>query len=112
MKLSLRFSVFSLFLATAAAALEASPLYDNTAVLRRQSVPARSFDHVHPRKHSHSVHVKPVKPAQGSSRNSPSHRLAHAYGAPETIKPANTGRCHSVGATGMRTVCSSVAWRF
>jgi hypothetical protein len=113
MKLSLRFATFSLLLAAAAAALEASSLYD-TAGLRRQSVPAHSYDHAHPGKHSHSAHVKPsVKLAQSSTQNSPSDYPAHAYGASETIKPTNAGRCHSVGATGIiRTVCSLVAWRF
>jgi hypothetical protein len=113
MKLTLRFAAFSLLFA-AAAALEASPLYD-TAVLKRQSLPAHSYDHAHPRKHSYSAHVRPsVKLAQSSSQNSPSDYQAHAYGASQTIKPANAGRCHSVGATGIarRTVCSLVAWRF
>ena len=103
MKLTLRLTTFSLFLAAAAATLEASSLYD-TAVLKRQSVPARSYDHAHPKKHSYSAHVKP---AQSSSQNSPSSRLAHAYGASETIKPHNPGKCHSVGATGItRSMCS------
>jgi hypothetical protein len=112
MRLSLRFATFSLLLA-AAAALEASSLYD-TAVLKRQSVPAHSYDRAHPRKRPHSAHVRPsVKLAQSSSQNSPSDHLAHAYGASETIKPANAGRCHSVGATGTtRTACSLVVWRF
>jgi hypothetical protein len=88
MKLTLMFATFSLLIA-AAAALEASSLYD-TAVLKRQSVPARSYDHAHPRKYSHS---------------------AHAYEASETIKPASPGKCHSIGATGItHTVCSLVAW--
>jgi hypothetical protein len=110
MKLSLRFATFSLLLA--AAALEASPLYDTAA--KRQSKPAHSYDHEHPRKHFHSAHVRPsVKLAQSSSHKSPSDRLEHAYGASETIKPANAGRCHSVGATGITfVVCSLVAWRF
>ena len=113
MKLTLRFATFSLLLAAAAATLEASSLYD-TAVLKRQSVPAHSYDHAHPRKHSHSAHVRPsVKLAQSSSQDSPIDYLAHTYGASETIKPANAGRCHSVGATGItRTVCSLVAGRF
>ena len=112
MKLSLRFATFSLLFA-AVAALEASSLYD-AAILKRQSMSAHSYDHAHPRKHSYSSHVRPsVKLAQGSSQNSPSDHLSHAYGDSETIKPANAGRCHSVGATGItRTVCSLVAWRF
>jgi hypothetical protein len=114
MKLSLRFATFFLLLAAAtAAALEASFLYD-TAVLKRQSLSAHSYSHVHPRKYSHSAHVRPsVKLAQSSSQNSPSGYRAHAYGASETIRPGDTGKCHSVGATGMtRTVCSLVARRF
>lgn len=105
MKLSLRFATFSLLLA-AVAALEASPLYD-TAVLKRQSVPAHSYDHARPRKHSHSAHVRPsVKQAQSPPQHSPSGRLTHGYGTSETIKPANAGRCHSVGATAKITTVS------
>jgi hypothetical protein len=103
MKASLRFATFTLLLAaaTTAAAVEASPLYD-TAVLKRQSKPAHSYDHAYPKKHPHSAHVRPsVKLAHSSSQNSPSDHLEHAYGASETIKPANAGMCHTVGATGI-----------
>ena len=106
MKLSLRFASFSLLLAAAAAAVEASPSYD-TAVLKRQFVPAHSYDPTHPRKHSHADHVRPsVKLVHSSYQNSPSDHITHAYGASETINPANAGKCHSVGATGIaHTVC-------
>ncbi len=114
MKLSLtsRFATISLLLVAAAATLEASSLYD-AAILERRSVSAQFRDLAHPRKHHHSADVRPsVKLAQSPSQNLPSHHLAHAYGGSETIKPANTGKCHSVGATGTtRTMYSLVAWR-
>jgi hypothetical protein len=106
MKLSVRFATFTLLLA-AAAAVEASPLHD-AAVLKRHSVHAHSCDPAYPGKHRHSAHValqgaSSVKLAQSLYQNPPSNHLAPAPGGSGTIKLANAGGCHPVGATGTTT---------